>query len=222
MNAQRILFRIVIMCLLTVPQVVSAVSIDQSYDAQAAGSYMGINIEATQEIAQTFTVGIPGPLVGVDLQVGKWDFDLPTEDLLVDIRPTTGGVPVPDDSLALASIAIPVTDIPLLSQVWATGTFTFVDLSGFSITVTPGEMLAIALHTTSPTGFYGWVDQIEFLGPTYPGGAQYSRRFSPDWGETVGWDAGFRTYVAPEPATLTMMCIGLVGIAFGKHRKRPY
>lgn len=218
MNPTRILFHNVLFWLLAVPQLVSAAIIDQSYDAQAAGSNMGINIEPTQEVAQTFTVGIPGRLVGVGLQVGKWDFDLPTDDLLVDIRPTIGGVPVADDSLILASVAVPVSNVPLLSQVWSTGTFTFVDLSDFLITVTPGELLAIALRTNSVTGFYGWIDQTDFFGPTYPDGAQFSRRFSPDWGEVVGNDSGFRTYV-PEPASFTLFVFGFACMAFYKRRK---
>lgn len=205
--------------LIVAPQGVTAAVIDQAYDAQAAGSYMAINVQVTQQVAQTFTVGIAGKLVGVDLQVGRWDFDPPTGDLLVDIRPTVDGAPVADDSLALAMVAVPATKIPLSGQVWATGAFTYVDLNGFSISVARGEVLAIALRTTSSTAFYGWVDQAAPLGPTYPGGAQYARRFSPEWGEDVGWDAGFRAHV-PEPAALILVFTGLAAAALGTQRHR--
>lgn len=189
--------------------------IDQSFDAVAAGSSGGLNIEATQEVAQTFTVGIGGELVGVALQISKYNFNLPTQDLLFEILPTIGGIPVEDNSLALANFTIPLANIPLFSPI--TDNFTFVDLSAFSITVTPGEVLAIALSTLG-TGQYAWLSQNTFEGPTYSGGAEYSRRFTPSWGEVMpSQDAGFITYV-PEPAILTLMSIGLVGIGFVKRR----
>jgi hypothetical protein len=61
----------------------------------------------------------------------------PTEDLVLDVRPTVGGLPVEDDTLALATVQIQAEDIP--SFVPLTGDFVAVDLRPFSIFVTPGD-----------------------------------------------------------------------------------
>lgn len=190
--------------------------LDQEYDAVADGSNGGLNIQSDQQVAQTFTVGIGGRLVRVDVQARTSTADPPSGDLLFDIRPTVGGVPVEDDTLALANVAIPATDVPPF--VPFTGDFVSVDLSAFSISVTPGDVLAIVLRHFD-TGSYVWLAQSEGLGVLYDDGAGFARRFSPTWGRLQpDTDFGFRTFV-PEPTTLALMAVGLAGVAVSRRRK---
>ena len=192
--------------------------VDQSYDAVADGSSGGINVESDQQLAQTFTVGVTGTLVTVEVQARVSTVFPPGGDLLLDIRPTVDGVPVEDDSLALASVAVPVADVPPFVP-W-TGNFVSVDLSPFSVHVTAGEVLAIVLRQ-SGTGSYIWLSQVEPEGVTYAKGAGFSRRFDPSWGRLIPeTDFGFRTSVVPEPATLALIGLGLVGIGAMRRRKQ--
>lgn len=191
--------------------------LDQSFDAVAAGSSGGLNVESDQQVAQTFTVGVGGKLVGLGLQVRTSNASPPSGDLLVDVRPTVGGVPVEDDALALANVAIPASDVPIFAPI--TDEFVGVDLSPFSLYVTPGDVLAIVLRYFD-TGSYVWLDQSEGLGETYANGAGYGRRFSPTWGFLQpGTDFGFQTFI-PEPTTLVLLSSGLAGMGIARKRMK--
>lgn len=219
LNSRQIIVALAVIAALLSPLHLWATPIlDQSFDAVAAGSSGGLNIQSDQQMAQTFTVGIGGKLVGLGLQVRTSNASPPTGDLLVDIRPTTSGVPVEDDALAYANVTIPAVDVPIFSPI--TDEFVNIDLSPFSIFVTPSDVLAIVLRYFD-SGSYVWLDQVEGLGNTYANGAGYGRRFSPTWGRLQPeTDFGFQTSVVPEPTTLALLSIGLTGLGFTRRKMK--
>jgi hypothetical protein len=168
--------------------------------------------------AQTFTVGIAGSLDQLQVLVSQGQSA--GVDLQVDVRPTSGGVPVQDDSSALASAVVPASSVSGVLQ-WIT-----VDFS-HGISVLPGQQLAIVLRITG-TGLY---DQSYLWrgdsGDQYPAGSAYFRSLGGQgdgvWYmlNTPGVDWGFRTYVTtvPEPTVLGLLTAGaLTGLLWSGYR----
>ena len=144
----------------------------------------------TTDKAQTFTVGLTGQLTGVDVFIFRQS--IATEDLIVDVRATAGGVPIENNAAALATVVIPRLSVP------TTVGFLHVDLTPFALGVTAGDVLAIVLRTASHGGpEYGWDGQTT---DPYPAGGHYFRNPSagvPTWTLTdPSFDVGFRTFVS--------------------------
>ena len=165
------------------------------------GLPVGLHCELTNsnngECAQVLTVGISGTLVQIDIMVNT-SFN-PTGNLLFDVRPIVDGIPVEDDTLALASLSIPAISIPQ-GSVWQ---FVGVDLSSFAIPVEVGDELAIVLRADG--GVYRWAGKSR---GGYDGGALYFRNdeFLPRMWRIAGDgsdDLGFRTFVDTSPGVLT-------------------
>jgi len=142
--------------------------------------------------------------------------------LLFDVRATTGGdAPIESDATTLASLTVPAATVPTTFE------FFSVDVSGFGIAVTPGEILAIVLRGTQADTDYGWAGFV--LNP-YPAGAAYFRNASagfPTWTLEGVDDLGFKTFVAaaPEPSTVVLLGAGLgtlVGVTWRRLRGRKY
>jgi hypothetical protein len=100
--------------------------------------------------------------------------------------------------------------------------FFSVDVSGFGIAVTPGEILAVVLRGTQADTDYVWVGG--FPNP-YPAGAAYFRNASggfPTWTLENTDDLGFKTFVAaaPEPSTVVLFGAGLAALAGVVWRRR--
>jgi PEP-CTERM motif len=199
--------------------------LDQVFDpGPSPTAFSGVSLGIPK--AQTFTVGLAGTLARVDVDILRQDNGpLGNGPLLFDVRSTTGGgAPIENDATPLASLTIPAATIP------TTFGFFSIDVSGFGIPVTPGEILAIVLRGTRTDTDYEWVGS--FPNP-YPAGDLYFRNASagfPTWTlentlDQESVDLAFKTFVAAAPAPSTLVLFGagltfLAGIAWkGRRRK---
>ena len=134
--------------------------------------------------AQTFTVGVTGHLVAIEMIAGGNRMS----ELIVRIMPAPGGVIDEDPMNALETITIAE------AFVQAPGVFSFVRLAGSGIPVTAGDELAITFEHPRSRG------QVSSSTSGYAGGAHFVR----DNQSNVTWtrspannDLFFGTYVAP-------------------------
>ncbi len=189
---------------------------DQSYDpAIDATAFIGQgNI---LDWSQTFTVGLTGTLTSVDVRIFK-DSSSVTDALLFDIRTTSGGAPTEADMGAniLASVSIAASSVSTTSSLFN------VDLTGFGLSVTTGDVLAIALRSDDPvSGAYRWQGT---LASGYSDGSAFLR-VGGTWGNSgnTRGDLNFRTFVeptgVPEPSVLFLLGSGLAGLAGSRWRQ---
>jgi hypothetical protein len=147
-----------------------------------------LNSGVPAEKAQTFTVGIPGRLVRIDV-LSIRDANAGTGALHVDLRPTLGNAPVEDDQAVLASVTIPAEDVP-----GGVGGLLSIELPWPGVAVGVGARLAIAFRAEDGGRFV-----IRAGGNDgYPLGAHYARDATQgvdDWIVLPGADIGFATYV---------------------------
>lgn len=162
----------------------SGPALDQFF-APPSGPSTTIGVGLGEETGQTFTAGVTGTLSFVEVYVEQ---ALAGSALVLDVRPTSGGIPVESDLLALATVTIPDGTIGAPA-----GFFTF-DLQAQDVEVTAGDVLAITLRAVGGSGLYRWgADGL----PGYDAGAAWSRTPPGFWTETTGADFLFRTYVTP-------------------------
>lgn len=191
--------------------------LDQSADGPAGFPEL---VFSSQQLAQTFTVGLTGQLTRVDVKIRKEENPPlspgPISPLLLDIRPTASGAPQEADSPVLASASIAPATIPTVLG------FVSIDLS--PIAVNAGDVLAIALLVSpGETGSFRWAGTST---DAYGGGRFFARNAAPpaDVFAPFGSDLVFRTFVdtatVPEPATLTIFGIGLTGLGLLRRRRR--
>ncbi len=183
--------------------------LDQVFDAGATPTLFS-GIGGTDK-AQTFTVGLTGKLVRIDVDIIR-QLNAPAftpQDLKFDIRQTLGGVPIESDVTTLASLVVPYASIP------TTRGFFSLDISSFDVSVTAGDILAVALRESGNNTDYGLYGRTD---DSYVAGAHYFR--NPGFGITSwkstgsGYDVGFKTFVAPisEPSILFLLGSGLIGL----------
>ena len=196
------------------------VVLDQSFDPMSAPPPFGFcaGVNGLNDEAQTFTVGVTGTLAQVDVKI------IPVgapQDLVVEVRPTVGGVPVESDTAVLASVRLPASGIPTSYG------FLSVDVRPFAVPVTEGEVLAIVLRSDGFSGVYCWGGDVT---DAYLAGQRFIRNPGTGWSAagSVGVDLGFRTFVetsstaVPGPDGLLLFTIGGLGLLGNGYRRRHW
>ena len=181
--------------------------LDQS---NLGGGSLRDDIYGGRQLAQTFTVGIPGPLDSIVLDL-RYDHNPPTKDLTVEIRSTTGGLP---DGPA-GSFASVQFDTSVLTDTFALYS---IDFSGFYLPFAVGDQLAIVLSSEEEDWLYAvsWRDGYD---DPYPGGKKYNDLGTGTTWHTSDYDAYFQTYVIPAPGPVLLGGIG-VGLVSWLRRRR--
>jgi hypothetical protein len=184
-------------------------------------------IHSVVEWAQTFTVGISGRLVRIELLAGR-DIEAPQGNLLIDVRPTIGGAPSEDNETVLYSATVSPTALPHFSDFPLPFEFLALDL-GPGIPVLAGDVPAIVLRSPESLRIgYGWgltTCEASECPDLYPFGEAFVNVGGEGWRRSqLGIDAVFRTYVdptdLPAPSSLALLlAAGLAGIGFSARRK---
>jgi hypothetical protein len=186
--------------------------LDQSFETGpiSIAARVGTLSSTVYDVFQSFTVGITGQLDSIDIFV---DFDgVPTENMIVEIL--LGSNPA---GTALISSVLAPASIP------SNPSFISVDLSAAAFGVVAGDFLGFRL--SSLQNFTGNLNEYRAWGnPSggYAGGAgTHVRNGVP---QDRAWDFYFRTYVntvsVPEPGTLALFGIGLLGMGLSRRRKK--
>ena len=175
------------------PPTLTAGILDQEYNPDPVNAWYS-NSDLYR--AQVFTVGLTGQMERIEALLHG------TGSATFDIWPTVGGSGVPvaiDIHSPLASGTIHFdSDKPA---------FAGVDITSANLNVTAGDVLALVQIGGSSTGSGSWAGDTS---SGYGGGSFYSTYSSDPSGawNLLDRDIGFRTFVVPEPASLSLFTLG--------------
>jgi PEP-CTERM motif len=168
----------------------AAETLDQQNDvngsatADSAGPF-------SQEVGQTFTVGVVGTLSRIEAQLSRPGFSS-GGTVILTVHNTSAGVP----SASLCTAALPWDAIPTTGF----GYQSF-DVSSFAIPVHVNDVLAFGIKSSGDALF---LLRSTFSMSTYAGGETMYRVLSSPPGPWTSFspshDSGFRTYVLSSPA----------------------
>lgn len=153
--------------------------------------YIGQRFFDTNHLAQTFTAGVTGTLVGVDIGIYR-SFDVPVADVVLEVRDTVGGSPGPT--------LLGTGTFPAASVATTQGVFVSFDLSAQGIQVAEGQFYALvarsAVTANNADGTYTWPGAGQ--GGSYAGGSAWQGPGDGSWTESsvpYPYDRVFRTWV---------------------------
>jgi VCBS repeat-containing protein len=184
---------------------------DQSMETFSGLAYvLGTQGTATESLAQTFTAGLSGPLVKVELHLSKLNiFDNPPPEapLTVEIRTVSAGDPT---TTVLATATIPWSAIPIPQEpAWVPAEF------AVPTTVVAGTQYAIVAYTDSG---YAWSAANETSDHYTAGSRRLNFSSPPSTTWTLGCGGGctpdmaFRTFVdVPSPPVAVADAYNVVG-----------
>jgi hypothetical protein len=162
------------------------------------------------EFGQTFTAGITGALVRVDVYLGDLFGSLRVDagPLAYDVRRVVSGAP----SAASGDVLVRGT---LVRSTFTTDGFYTLDLGAAQIPVRVGDQFAIVLTSADPNAVGPWTWRGGEMFSTYAGGTSFFRiNQSAAWAASpVDTDMAFRTFVDPAVPVPTLPEWGTCGLA---------
>jgi MYXO-CTERM domain-containing protein len=195
--------------------------VDQSYLPAVTDSTAEIgSLVVPVDFAQTFTVGVPGTLTSVEVQIARGTGV--TSSLIADVRTTTAGSPGTDAAI-LASITMPAASVPTSFSLFA------FDFTAFNLGVNTGDVLAFVLRSADTVDTYDW-NATRANG--YSGGGAFVRLNNGSWGTNQAFgDMLFQTWVEPVPTDdqggggngvpePSFLALAAVGLALARLRRR--
>ncbi|HVL68545.1 MAG TPA: HYR domain-containing protein [Vicinamibacterales bacterium] len=178
---------------------VSAQAVDQSFDPSPllgpSVSGFGFAISGSQQLAQTFTVGVTGRLSAVSILADG--FGAATRPVLVQVRTVQAGLPAEGPGAVLAEGWIPAA-----VMLGASG-LRRVAFPDDGPQVFAGQILSIVVSSEEQIGSYGWQAGVTSSATStllYTRGAAAFRSSTGPWRHhTNETDYGFTTEVLAEP-----------------------
>jgi hypothetical protein len=197
----------------------AAAILDQRNDDLSALSNPGLSLffENIKQ-AQTFTVGITGTLVQLDIYLDNGTL---VNAPVLDIRRLAGAQPSDSASDILASQSI-LTSRPPSPAAFVSFTF--------NVPVSAGEQLAFVVsQPNGPIGDLRLLDTVSATTDYYPRGNLWTSGnppiagggWYPNGNSSENFDVGFRTFVdpVPEPGTFTLLAAGLTAVGWVVRRR---
>lgn len=170
---------------------------------------------------QTFTAGLSGHLVGLDLYVQN---RIASGDLRFELLGNNDGANTYEASRILVSKFISEAVVPdYPDPILSLSLFFYLDLAEFNLFVTAGDQFAIVLSDFDNRGNnnepFVWSANT---GDPYSSGFGTFIPYREDgghWQDAEGFDLAFRSYVAviPEPSSLAIFLIPFLAVAWQVH-----
>lgn len=216
----------ILICVSVTGVALAGEQLDQSYVAAAESNLAAMGeTYVTQEMSQTFTVGLSGYLSRVDVGVDR-ERDFRDAGLTVDISRTINGVTDFSDAGILASRTFPPEQIHVLldSEYFAPTLNLSINFLDEHIKVSPGDVLAIRMSSkTIDRDGYTWWATVWPYSDTYPRGAMYVKQYPNGVLAIADWsnygDLQFRTFVdTPEPSAFLLSAVALGAVSLRRQR----